>query len=77
METIMFKAPEGTRSRLRQISPNVSALIREAVEQVLKSAGTGSAYEKAGRLCGKFKGGPRNASTSKDYLKQYAPKRAR
>jgi Arc/MetJ-type ribon-helix-helix transcriptional regulator len=73
----MFKAPPGTKARLRRINPNVSELIREAVEEVLQNSGEGSAYEKAERLCGACKGGPRNGSTAKDYLTQYAPKGAR
>lgn len=69
----MFKAPPGTKAKLRNINPNISALIREAVQKLIEGAAPGSAHEKAGRLCGVFKGGPSNASTSKDYLKRYAP----
>jgi hypothetical protein len=71
MEVIMFKAPSGTKAKLKRINPNISALMREAAERLIQSAGRGSAHEKAERLCGLFKNGPRNASTSKDYLKQY------
>lgn len=74
METIIFKAPHGTKSRLRRINPNVSALLREQVGKLLERRVNGSAYEKAEDLCGVIKGGPTNAATSKDYLKQYAQK---
>ena len=74
METIMFKAANGTKARLRQINRNISALLREEVERLLDRRSNGSAYEKAEGLCGVIKGGPRNAATSKDYLKQYGQK---
>jgi uncharacterized protein YdiU (UPF0061 family) len=76
METIMFKAPKGTKAKLKRINPNLSALMREAAEKVIQAAGTGSAFEKAERLCGIIKEGPADASTSKDYLRRYAPKSA-
>jgi hypothetical protein len=72
----MFKAPDGTKARLKGINPNISALMREAAERLIESSGRGSAFEKAERLCGRFKGGPANGSTSRNYLKQYAPKSA-
>jgi len=72
METIIFKAPGGTRAKLRRINPNVSALLREQVEKLIERTGSGSAHEKAGDLCGVFKSGVRDASISKDYLKRYA-----
>jgi hypothetical protein len=72
METIIFKARPGTREKLRGINPNVSALLRQGVEEMIKRNGCGSAHEKAKHLCGMFKGAPRNLSTSRDYLKQYA-----
>lgn len=76
METIIFKAPNGTKAALRRLNPNVSALLREQLEKVLAGQSAGkSAYDKARHLCGIFKGGPRDLSTSKDYLKQYAPKK--
>jgi hypothetical protein len=66
METIMFKA----------INPNVSALLREQTEKLLSGQnGTRSAYDKARHLM--FHSGRRDAATSKDYLKQYAPKNHR
>jgi len=76
METIMFKAPAGTKAKLKRINRNISALMREAAERLIESSGAGSAFEKAEHLSGIFKSGPVDASTSKDYLKQYAPKRA-
>ena len=76
METIIFKAPGGTRAKLRRINPNISALLREQVEKLVEREGSGSAHEKAGDLCGVFKSGPREASINKDYLKQYAAQSA-
>jgi len=70
----MFKAPLGTKAKLKRINPNVSAVIREAIEKLLRSGAKGSAFEKSERLCGVFKGGARDAATSRDYLKQYARK---
>ncbi len=74
METIMFKAPDGTKAKLKRINPNVSAVIREAVDKLLQTGTKGSAFEKSEGLCGVFKGGAGDASTSRDYLKQYARK---
>jgi hypothetical protein len=77
METIMFKAPKGTKDKLRRISPNVSALLRQATEELIRRSSRNSAYEKSEHLCGVFKSGPANASTSREYLNQYAPKSSR
>ena len=74
METIMFKVPAGTKAKLRQLNRNVSALLREQVDRLIKHRSSGSAYQKAERLCGVIKGGARNAAMSKDYLKQYVPR---
>ena len=77
METIMFKVPTGTKAKLRRVRRNVSALLREQVDEIIRrQAASGSAYDKASDLIGSIKGGRRNVATSKDYLKQYAPKRA-
>jgi hypothetical protein len=77
METIIFKVPAGTKAKLRRVRRNVSALLREQVDQLIRQqAAKGSAYDKASDLIGSIKGGPRNVATSKEYLKQYAPKRA-
>lgn len=76
METIIFKAPNGTKAKLRELSGNVSALLREQVEGLLHRRSTGSAYQKAQRLCGVIKGGPKNAATSKAYREQYAQESA-
>ena len=72
METIIFKVRPGTRERLRGINPNVSAVLRQGVEEMIKRKRAGSALEKSKHLCGIFKGGPRDLATSKNYLKQYA-----
>ena len=61
---------------INSLNRNVSALLREEVERLLHRRSNGSAYEKAERLCGVIKGGPKNAATSKEYLKQYAQKGA-
>ena len=76
METISFKAPDGTRAKLKRINPNLSTLLREQVEHLIGRSGSGSAHEKGGESCGSLRGGPRNVSTSKDYLKLYASKSA-
>jgi hypothetical protein len=68
METIVFKAPVGTKAKLRRLNRNVSALLREQVEEPIRRKSGTSAYEKAESLCGVLKGGPKNAATSKDYL---------
>ena len=77
METIIFKVPDGTKAKLKQISPNLSELLREETRKLISGRASGSALDKARHLSGVFKGGPANASTSKDYLKQYAPKNSR
>lgn len=74
METIIFKARTGTREKLRGINPNISALLREGAEEIIKRKQGRSALEKSKHLCGIF-GGPGNLSTSKDYLKKYAKKK--
>ena len=75
METIIFKARDGTKARLKRINPNLSALLREQVERLVGRSANGSAFDKAGKLRGSISA-PRIASTSKEYLKQYAKKSA-
>jgi hypothetical protein len=77
VETIIFKARPGTRAKLQRINPNVSALLRQGVEEMIQGRPAGSALERAKHLCGIFKGAPRDLATSKDYLKQYAQKKPR
>lgn len=77
METIIFKARPGTREKLRRIGPNVSELLRQSVDELIKRKGGGSAYDKAKHLCGIFKGVRRDLATTKDYLEIYAPKKHR
>jgi hypothetical protein len=74
METIIFKAPVGTKAQLKSINANISELLREETEKIIARKRDLSAHEKAKHLCGIFKGAPRDLSTSKDYLKQYAKK---
>lgn len=78
MEIINVKVPNGTKSKLRQVNPNVSALIREQIERLLepKAGGQQSMYDRTAHLCGIIKGGPRDMASSKEYLQQYAKKRA-
>ena len=76
METIIFKARPGTRAKLQRINPNVSALLRQGVEEMIKGKHAGSALDKAKHLCGIFSGSGK-LSTSRDYLKQYAQKKPR
>ncbi len=73
METVIFKAPDGTKARLKSIHPNVSELLREETEKIINGKRRLSAHDKAKHLCGIFSG-PGDLSTSKDYLKQYAKK---
>lgn len=75
METIIFKARPGTRAKLRGINSNVSALLRQSVEEIIQRKSGRSALDKARHLCGIFKGAPRDLATSRDYLKQYAKKK--
>jgi len=69
METIKFKAPTGTKARLRAINPNISALLREQTEKLLSGRTKfRSAHDRAKHLCGVIEGGPADAATSKEYL---------
>lgn len=78
MEIINVKVPNGTKSKLRQVNPNVSALIREQIERLLdrKASRNQSMYDRTAHLCGVIKGGPRDIASTKDYLKQYGKKSA-
>jgi len=76
VEIIRFKVPEGTKAKLRQLSPNVSELLREQIQRLFQDRAKGSVHERAGRLCGVIKGGRRDVATSNEYLKQYGQKRA-
>ena len=73
METIIFRAPDGTKARLKSINANVSELLREETKKLIDGKRRPSAYDKAKHLCGIFSG-PGDLATSKDYLKQYANK---
>ncbi len=77
MEIINVKVPDGTKGKLRQVNPNISALIREQIERLLerKASSNQSVYDRTAHLCGSIKGRPRDMATSKEYLKQYAKKR--
>jgi hypothetical protein len=71
VETITIKVPDGTRARLKRINRNVSALLREQIEVLLARDRPKSAFDQGKHLCGSMRGGPRNLSTTKDYLKRY------
>lgn len=71
----MFKSAIRKKAKLKRESRNISTVGRNAVGRPIESTSAGSAFEKAQHLCGVFKFGPADVSTSKDHLKQYAPKR--
>jgi len=71
METIIFKAPAGTKEKLRALNPNVSDLLRQAAEKLIRGRKT-SMYERYKHLM--FNGNGR-ASRGKEYLKIYEKKR--
>ncbi len=76
METLIVKVPDGTKEKLRQVGSNLSELIRGQIDLLLERRNTGSVHQRAKRFCGIIKGGPSDAATSKEYLKQYGQKRA-
>jgi hypothetical protein len=78
MEIINVKVPNGTKGKLRQVNPNISALIREQIERLLERDASShqSVYDRTAHLCGIIKGGPRDMASSKEYGKQYGKKRA-
>jgi hypothetical protein len=78
MEIINVKVPNGTKSRLRRVNPNISVLIREQIERLLERNANSnqSMYERTAHLCGIIKGGPHDMASSKEYLKHYGKKRA-
>jgi hypothetical protein len=71
METIIFKAPVGTKEKLRELNPNISDLLRQAAENLIAGRKR-SAHERARHLI--FRGGGK-MSRGKEYLKIYAKKR--
>jgi hypothetical protein len=78
VETIIFKAPAGTRARLKKIRSNVSALLRELTEQALHGNPDGvSAHDKARHLILPRGSGVKHLATRKDYVKQYGQKKHR
>lgn len=75
METITFQVEPGTRSRLRKINRNLSALMRQSVEQLLeRKTETASGYTRIAHLAGSLKSGRKDLATTKDYLQIYAKK---
>jgi hypothetical protein len=73
METIIFKAPVGTKEKLRELNPNVSDLLRQATENLI-GRHKRSMYERYKHLM--FHGGGK-LSRGKEYLKIYAKKKHR
>jgi len=73
METIIFKAPDGTKEKLRELNPNLSDLLRQEVEHLIGGRKS-SAHERAKHLI--FSGGGK-MSRGKEYLKIYAKKKSR
>jgi hypothetical protein len=76
METIIFKAPAGTKKKLEELAARtnstISELLRTETAKLVARRASSSAYEKSSHLCGVVKDLPADASTSRDYLKQYA-----
>ncbi len=75
METIVFKAPNGTKARLKQLG-NISEVLRQQTELLLRRTSPDSALAKCRDLAGAVRLG-KNASTTKDYLKGYGQKKHR
>jgi hypothetical protein len=72
METIIFKAPDGTKEKLRSLNPNLSDLLRQAAQNLVGKKT--SAHERAKHLI--FSGNGK-ASRGKEYLAIYAKKKHR
>jgi hypothetical protein len=75
MEILMVKVQDGTKKKLRQLGGNMSDLVRSQIDLLLENRTRGSVHDRLSEFCGIIKGGPGDASTSKDYLKQYGKKR--
>jgi hypothetical protein len=73
METIIFKAPVGTKEKLRELNPNISDLLRQATENLFIKRKL-SAHDRAKHLI--FHGGGK-MSRGKEYLQIYAKKKHR
>jgi hypothetical protein len=71
METITFKAPVGTKEKLRKLSPNISDLLRQTVERLIAGPKL-SAHDRAKHLI--FHGNGK-MSRGKEYLQIYAKRR--
>lgn len=63
METITFKAPIGTKAKLRELSANISEFLRQATENLVAGRKR-SAYERAKHLM--FHGGGNYVDTFHD-----------
>jgi hypothetical protein len=71
METIIFKAPSGTKEKLRELNPNISDLLRQTTENLISGRKV-SMYERYKHLM--FHGNGR-AARGKEYLEVYAKKK--
>jgi metal-responsive CopG/Arc/MetJ family transcriptional regulator len=75
MQTVSVKLPDDVLGRLdelaRQTGEDRSALIRKSVGLLVAKDHSGSAHQKLAHLCGVFKGGAKDASTSEDYKQRF------
>lgn len=73
MKTLTLKINESLDNWLateaERLGRTKSEIAREALERRRAGEGTGSLYDLARDLCGVIKGGPRDVSTNKKYLK--------
>lgn len=77
METITFQVEPGTRERLRKINRNLSALLRQSVQQLLARENPDSAYHRVAHLSGALKSSRRDLATTNEYKKIYGRKKHR
>jgi Arc/MetJ-type ribon-helix-helix transcriptional regulator len=75
MQTISVKLPDEVLVRLdelaRRTGEDRSALIRQSVSELVARKQSGSAHEKLAHLCGRFPGGPDDASVSEAYRQRF------
>jgi hypothetical protein len=75
MRTVTLKLPEAQAELLerkaRALGRSKSALIRQAVQEVLSSGQAGSCHDLMQAHCGSWKNTPRDFATNKKYLKGF------
>jgi hypothetical protein len=75
MKTISLKVDDALNGWLeaeaRKLGRSKSALAREALEQRRKGTGGRSIHDVMKDVCGIIKGGPRDMSTNKKYMKGF------